>query len=152
VVTRIVPLRRRRASVVCLDDDQLLCVRLRDPVTGVACLFVPGGAIEVGETPAQAAQRETLEETGFRVRLGPDEPVVARYPFRWAGVHIGCTTHFFGAELVGAREAPQERSPDEPTYNEETLWVPLARVDAELAFHTQIHEAVKQVLHQLEPS
>lgn len=31
----------------------------------------PGGHIEPGESPAQAAVRETLEETGYRVRLLP---------------------------------------------------------------------------------
>lgn len=30
----------------------------------------PGGHIEVGETPEEAAIREVREETGFRIRLG----------------------------------------------------------------------------------
>mgnify|MGYP001358779052 CR=1 FL=1 len=29
---------------------------------------MPGGALEVGETPAEGVARETLEETGVRVR------------------------------------------------------------------------------------
>ena len=34
---------------------------------------VPGGRVEPGESPAQAVEREVLEETGLRVRAG--EPV-----------------------------------------------------------------------------
>ena len=57
----------------------------RVPLVGVGCIVVhesrillvrgrrglwstPGGHLDFGETPAQAAARETLEETGVRVR------------------------------------------------------------------------------------
>ncbi|MDD9940951.1 MAG: NUDIX hydrolase [Myxococcales bacterium] len=149
LVTRVIPLRRKRASVVCVRDGQLLCVRLRDPVAQIARLFVPGGAVERGETPAQAAQRETLEETGYRIRVIPDALRVARYPFRWAGVDIDCTTHFFGGALVDASDAPQPRSPNEPAYNEACVWIPLSEVDQALGYHPQILAAVRQVLDQV---
>ncbi|TDR81979.1 NUDIX domain-containing protein [Paludibacterium purpuratum] len=35
---------------------------------------LPAGHIETGETPRQAAERETWEETGLKVRLGPPLP------------------------------------------------------------------------------
>jgi 8-oxo-dGTP pyrophosphatase MutT (NUDIX family) len=63
---------------------------VRDPERGVLLLWrhrfitdtwgweVPAGRIEVGETPEQAAMRETLEETGWRpgtlTRLGSYAP------------------------------------------------------------------------------
>src|SRR5690606_29243378 len=65
----IAGMRRLRASTVCVNDSALLCVRLRDPSSGVVRLFVPGGAVDAGETPAQAAARETHEETGYAVEV-----------------------------------------------------------------------------------
>ena len=33
---------------------------------------IPGGSVEIGETPSQAAVRECFEECGLRVDLGPE--------------------------------------------------------------------------------
>lgn len=72
---------RIRASAVVIAEGQLLTVLLEDPHTKIIRHFVPGGAVESGETPADAAVRETLEETGIAVTLLPHPPVMARYPF-----------------------------------------------------------------------
>ena len=58
---------------------------LRDPVSGVTAFFPPGGGVEPGESPAETARRETLEEAGLRVRVDPAAELVVTYPFRWAG-------------------------------------------------------------------
>jgi 8-oxo-dGTP diphosphatase len=60
--------------VVAFRDDALgevlLVQRAKEPSKGHWAL--PGGSIEWGETVAQAAAREVLEETGLRVTV-PDE-------------------------------------------------------------------------------
>jgi 8-oxo-dGTP diphosphatase len=57
------------ANVAVEQDGALLLVRLNyGPRSGHWAL--PGGIVEDDETPEQAAVRETLEETGLRVRLG----------------------------------------------------------------------------------
>lgn len=57
-------------AVVLRDDCLLLVQRSHPPQTGRWTL--PGGRCEPGETPAQAAERETLEETGVRIGVGAE--------------------------------------------------------------------------------
>ncbi len=58
-------------AVTIRGDRVLLVKRGRPPSQGLWA--VPGGRVELGETLQQAAQRETLEETGVQVEAG--EPV-----------------------------------------------------------------------------
>jgi 8-oxo-dGTP pyrophosphatase MutT (NUDIX family) len=133
-------MQRLRASAVCVDAGELLCVRLRDPLTRVARLFVPGGGLEPGESAAQAAAREALEETGYAVAIDASSEHVARYPFRWAGLEVDCTTHFFRARLTTARSAPEVTH--DAAYNEGVVWLKLAEIDQAFAYHDAILAAV----------
>jgi ADP-ribose pyrophosphatase YjhB (NUDIX family) len=51
------------------EDRVLLCRRAIEPRHGMWTL--PAGFMEVGETTAQGAERETLEEAGARIEMGP---------------------------------------------------------------------------------
>ena len=135
---------RTRASVVCVDGDELLCVSLRDPVSEVARLYIPGGKVEPAETPSAAAAREALEETGYRVEVDGSSESVSRYPFVWAGVDVDVTTHFFRGQLLGPREAPQPV--DDADYNEGVVWLPLARLEEALGFHSTILACVQALV------
>lgn len=55
-------------AVVVRGDRVLLVERGNAPAEGVWAL--PGGSVELGETLAQATEREVLEETGVVVRAG----------------------------------------------------------------------------------
>ncbi len=48
-------------------DDLLLIQRRREPDAGL--WNAPGGKVNLGEDPREAAQRELLEETGLGIRL-----------------------------------------------------------------------------------
>lgn len=56
----------------------------------------PGGKVEQGETPAQAARRECLEETGVAVRV-VDEYLVVDHEYAHGALHI----HFFACVPEG---------------------------------------------------
>jgi 8-oxo-dGTP pyrophosphatase MutT (NUDIX family) len=53
------------ASAAVLDGERLLLTKRSD--NGEWCM--PGGGIDPGERPAEAAEREVLEETGLTVRV-----------------------------------------------------------------------------------
>lgn len=54
------------SMAVVVADGKLLMIR-RSEREGDLLWALPGGAIEAGESPEEAAVRETLEETGLKV-------------------------------------------------------------------------------------
>ena len=57
---------RPRACGALLHNNLILMVRHVEPTRSYWTL--PGGGVEAGETPAEAAVREVYEETGLRVK------------------------------------------------------------------------------------
>lgn len=67
-------------GAVIVDAGHVLIVkRGQPPLAGQWSL--PGGVVETGETMAAAAQRETFEETGLMVDVGPVVDVLDRIHF-----------------------------------------------------------------------
>jgi ADP-ribose pyrophosphatase YjhB (NUDIX family) len=103
------PGRRTRlaAYALCVDDDRLLLVRVAPgyPATGVWTL--PGGGVNFGEDPANAALRELAEESGLTGELdrlafvdsiaGQNQPELGADA--WHGVRIVYTARITGGEL-----------------------------------------------------
>lgn len=57
------------SAAIITDGPRVLMVRRRVKEGKLSWQF-PAGGIETGETPEQAAVRETLEETGLKVEAG----------------------------------------------------------------------------------
>lgn len=129
---------------MCVHAGRLLCVQLRDPTTRVARLFVPGGAIEAGETAAEAARREALEETGYGVRVLGETARIARYPYVWNGSTLSVTTHFFAGQLIDPARPAQTVS--DATYNEGVVWLALEDIASALGFERTMFEAISALI------
>ncbi len=102
------------AVVVVSHQGRLLIGRrpLNVPLAGYA--EFPGGKVEPGESPREAAVRECLEETGLRIVIDKDLDVVF-HQYDYGDVEM----HFFHGTVVGPTLA---RTPYE--------WVPLDRLSA----------------------
>lgn len=105
-----------RAQVVLVEDGRVLMVRLQRP--GKSFWVLPGGAIEKGETPQEAAVREVREETGLEVAI--DRLLFVEEPRTVGGVHIRSPRHTFLARKIGGELRP--------LYDEvaEVAWLPPA--------------------------
>ena len=130
------PPRRRRAvlphhdiAVALIWDSGRLFIQRR-PVDGLlgGLWEFPGGKVEPGESPRQAAVREVVEETGMSIRLtGPAGVVDHAYS------HFRITLHAFHAERSGGRAAAQIREP--AGRGQRSRWVLPAELDG-FAFPT----------------
>ena len=60
---------RVAAYVLIEQDDRLLMCRLSQIEKNVGAWTLPGGGLEFGERPQDAAVREAYEETGLEVRI-----------------------------------------------------------------------------------
>lgn len=131
---------RERTAVVCVHRDQLLVCRFCDPTSNRVMLVVPGGGLEPDESPQDCALRETLEETGYRVRITADAGP-SNYDFTWDGQLYHCHTHWFQAVLD-----PQEQAPDpvdDASYNWGPGWLPLHEIASAFAYNAHISHKIQ---------
>lgn len=82
------------AAAIFDERGRILCVKqdYRDKLWAL-----PGGAVEPGESPIRALQREVREETGYLVRVGP---LIGVYATPWKDTVFLC----FAAGIVGEEE------------------------------------------------
>ena len=133
-------MKRIRASALCFSNQQWLCVHLKDPQSGKVFILPPGGEIEPGETPINAAQREALEETGYSVEVDAKTELIVDYQFLWMGKNYDCRTHFFIAKLQGGLEiaSPRSQTVERESYILKSEWLTTEQLLKALEFHPQL--------------
>jgi 8-oxo-dGTP diphosphatase len=105
-------------AVVVRDDHVLLVQRGNEPNRGQ--WSIPGGVLELGETLAQAAEREVLEECNIEVKAGTtlssDELIVrdkqGRVHYHYVLIdllaHWNCGEPVAGSDALAARWTTEE--------------------------------------------
>ncbi|OII24639.1 NUDIX domain-containing protein [Curtobacterium sp. MCBA15_013] len=115
------PLRVRAAAVAIRDDAVLLVLRERD---GHRYAVLPGGGVEVGETPQQACVRELREETGLDGEVLALLPVGLDREAPTVYLHVAVGA---GSPAVDPAAPEAARTTDENRYD--PAWVPLDGLD-----------------------
>lgn len=110
-----VPLERRAARVLLVDEDgRILLQNCCDPSRpGDGSWWnTMGGGIDAGESAAQAAVRELLEETGLRLAVGQVGPVVHTRltEFRFGGAAYRQSEDYFLVRIPAFAAAPTGHS------------------------------------------
>ena len=111
-------------TVPCLDDRVLLCKRAIEPRLGKWTL--PAGFMELGESLAQGARRETDEEAGAQIEMGDLFSIMN--VTRVGQVHV-----YFLARLLSDQFNPGHETSDTRLYREDEIpweksrFVPLPR-------------------------
>jgi len=124
---------RTRAGIVLIEDDKVALIeRLR---AGLDYYVFPGGGVDHGETPEQAAIREAMEELGVEVAI---KQKVAMIYFNQS------TQVYFLAERVrgefgtGTGEEFTDADPNDP---QEGVYVPVWMPIDELRRHEKVFPA-----------
>jgi 8-oxo-dGTP pyrophosphatase MutT (NUDIX family) len=100
-------------------DGKVILVKQHRFGTKESSLEIPGGMMDEGESPADAAARELLEETGY----GGDEPVLLGWVHPNPAIHTNrCYTYLI--KNVSFRNSPRQDS----TEDIEVLSVPLSEI------------------------
>ena len=114
IVAVLPKVSRPSARIICLDDrGRILLLRWRDPFDGSTKWEPPGGGIDAGETPPQAARRELVEETGLAGDLIQPRPVEIARTFRWNGRDHEHSEWFYLARITKTEVRPAGLRPDE---------------------------------------
>lgn len=112
---------RNRSGIILIEDNKLALIERHR--AGLHYFIFPGGGIDQGESPQQAAVREAEEELGIKVEI---KQKVAEVKFDQDTQHYFLAKKLSGEFGTGTGEEYGEYNPMYGTYH--PLWMPLADV------------------------
>jgi 8-oxo-dGTP pyrophosphatase MutT (NUDIX family) len=121
---------RTRAGIVLIEDDKVALIeRHRD---GLDYFVFPGGGVDEGETPEQAAIRETMEELGVEVAI-KQKAVIIHFE---QSTQVYFLVERIGGEFgTGTGEEFTDADPDDP---QEGIYIPIWMPIDELPQHEKV--------------
>jgi 8-oxo-dGTP diphosphatase len=123
---------RVRAGIVLIQDNKVALIERHR--AGLDYFVFPGGGVDEGESPEQAAVREAMEELGIEVAIKQ----------KVAEIQLGQKSRqiYFLAEQTGGKfgtgvgEEFTDSDPDDP---DEGIYIPVWMLIAELPLHQNIY-------------
>ena len=112
---------RIRSGIILIEDNRLALIERHRG--GMHYFAFPGGGMDEGETPEQAATREAEEELGIQVKI---KQKVSDVYFNEKVQHYFLTERISGEFGTGTGEEYGEYNPVHGTYL--PLWMPLTDV------------------------
>ncbi len=129
---------RIRAGIVLLEEQKVVLIeRYRN---GMHYYVFPGGGVEEGETPEEAAVREMGEETGLHVAV---KRKLAEIYFESSVQHYFLAERIGGMFGAGQGEEYTDADPDNP---EQGVYIPTWMPLLEVPQHHDIYPAALAVL------
>jgi len=125
---------RIRAGIVLIQDGKVALIERHR--AGLNYFVFPGGGVDEGETPEQAAAREAMEELGVEVLIRQKVAII----------HLGRKSRqvYFLAEQTGGEfgtGAGEEYTASDPASPEEGIYIPVWMPLDELLLHQNIYPA-----------
>lgn len=125
---------RIRAGIVLIKDNKVALIERHR--AGLHYFVFPGGGVDEGESPEQAAIREAMEELGIEVAI---KQKVAEIHLGQKSKHIYFLAQQTGGEFgTGVGEEYTDSDPHSP---EEGIYTPIWMPIGELRLHQNIYPA-----------
>lgn len=123
---------RIRAGIVLIQDNKVALIERHR--AGLDYFVFPGGGVDEGESPEQAAIRETMEELGVQVTIKQ----------KVAEVQLGKRSRqvYFLAEQTGGEFGTgtgEEFTVSDPDHPQQGIYIPIWMAIEELPRHTNIY-------------
>src|SRR5688572_12870616 len=125
---------RTRAGIILIEDNKIALIERHR--AGLDYFVFPGGGVDEGESPEQAAVREAMEELGITVVIKQ----------KVAEVQVGQKSRqvYFLAEQTGGEFGTgigEEYTDSDPYSPEEGIYIPIWMPVDELQHHQNIYPA-----------